>query len=68
MSAVLSALQVVALAAILLGLALALPLWGALCADGALVLVAATVAEALVSRPRGAPSDRRRGPNVTGAV
>lgn len=63
MNVVLSVLQLAALLAVLLGIALALPLWGALIADGALVLVAATIAEALVQRPRSAPSDRRSGPS-----
>lgn len=68
MTTVLSALQALGLGAVLVGLALALPLWGALVADGALVLIAATVVESLVSRPLRAQQNRRSGTTKAGAA
>lgn len=68
MNAVLSALQALGLLAVLAGAALVLPLWGALVADGALVLVAATAVERIVLGAHSGLSDGRRGPNRSRGV
>lgn len=68
MSTALTVVQLAALLAVLVGVALILPLGGALVVDGVLVLVAATAAEHLALRRPSAPSDRRRGPNSEGVA
>lgn len=68
MTAVLSVVQALALLAVLAGMALVLPLWGALVADGVLVLVAATAVERIVLGASSGPSDRRSRPNRAGGV
>lgn len=68
MTHALTALQALAVLAVLVGVALALPLWGALVVDGVLVLAAATAAEAVVRKALTAPSNGRSAPNATGGV
>lgn len=58
MTLALTALQVLALLAVLIGVALTLPLWGALIVDGLIVLVASILAELVVTRTLSASSDR----------
>lgn len=59
MTSVLSVLQALGVLAVLVGAALALPLWGALVVDGVLVAVAATAVEHIVRGRPSAPSDGR---------
>lgn len=68
MTTVLSACQLLGLLAVLVGVALALPLYGALLVDGGLVLVAATAAEVVARKARSAPSDRRGRAHTGGGV
>jgi hypothetical protein len=63
-NAVTTAVQALALLAILVGVALLLPLGWALVVDGVLVLVAATAVEVIGSRAHSAPSDGRSRPRV----
>jgi hypothetical protein len=67
-SIVLTAIEALGLLAVLVGVALALPLWGSLIVDGLLVVVAATAAELVVRKAHSAPSDRRSGPSTAGGV
>lgn len=66
MAIALSALQALGVLAVLVGVVLALPLWGALVADGVLVVVAATAVELVVQRRLSVPSDRRDGTDPAG--
>lgn len=66
MTTVLTTLQGLALLAVLVGVALALPLWAALVVDGVIVLVVSTAAEHIVRKARSAPQDRRSGPIAAG--
>lgn len=66
MRTALSVAQVLAVLAVLVGVALALPLWASLVVDGALVLVAATAAEYIATRRPSGPSNARSGPNRQG--
>lgn len=61
MSAALTALQLLALVAVLLGVALLLPPGGALVVDGVLVLAAATALEVVRLRASKTPGPRRSG-------
>lgn len=62
----LTAVQAVAVLAVLAGVALALPLYGALIVDGLLVLSVAVAAEHIAQRRPGGPSDRRSGDETVG--
>ncbi|MEU7817068.1 hypothetical protein [Pseudonocardia sp. NPDC049154] len=57
----LSVVQALAVLAVLIGVGLALPLWGSLIVDGVLVLALAVAVERIVERRPSAPSDRRDG-------
>jgi len=65
---VLTALQVLGVLAVAVGLAGLLPLWWAVFAIGVLALVAGTAAEHIVRKAHSAPSDRRSGPNAQGVA
>jgi hypothetical protein len=67
-SVALTVAQLVGALALLVGVWLLLPLAGALAVDGALVLVLATLAEAVLTRAHSARSDARRGTNPEGLV
>lgn len=66
MSNLFVSLQGVAVLAVLAGVALLLPLGGALVVDGVLVLVLSTALEVVRLRARSAPSDRRSRTEKTG--
>lgn len=68
MTHVLTAVQALGVLAVLVGVALALPLYGALVVDGVLVVLVATAAEHLAMRRPAAPSDRRCGENGQGVA
>lgn len=58
--------QVVAVLTVLAGVALLLPLGGALVVDGILVVVLSTAVEVIRLRAANGPSDGRSGPNTAG--
>lgn len=68
MTHVLPTVQALGALAILVGVALALPLYGALVVDGVLIVALATVAELILQRRPRTPSGGRHGPNDGGAV
>jgi hypothetical protein len=68
MTHVLTALQLLGLLAVLLGVVLLLPLGAALVVDGALVVVVATAAEVLATRALSARSDGRSRPKAKGVA
>jgi len=68
MSTALTVAQVLGVLAALVGVALLLPLGGALVVDGVAVLVLATAAEVVVLRGPSAPSARRSRPRKEGAA
>lgn len=63
MSLALTVLQGFGVLAVLVGVVLALPLYGALVVDGVLVLLAAVAAEAVLTGRPSAPSDGRSASN-----
>ena len=63
-----SVLQLAGLLAVLVGAALALPLWAALVVDGVLVVAAATAVESVVRGRPGGLSDGRGGPRSEGVA
>ena len=68
MNLVLTLVQAAAVLAVLVGVAILLPLGAALVVDGVLVGAAATAAEHIVRGRGSAPSDRRSGPTGEGAA
>lgn len=66
MAGVMTGLQLLGLAAVLIGVALALPLPYALITCGTLVLVAGTAGEFITRKRPVAPSDPRSGPKLRG--
>lgn len=66
MTHVLPVAQALGVLAVLVGVALALPLYGALVADGVLVVALATVVELILQRRPAAPSDGRSATNAPG--
>lgn len=66
MSGVFVPLQLVAVVAVLAGVALLLPLGGALVVDGVLTLALSTALEVIRLRALRAPSDRRSAPKTAG--
>jgi membrane protein implicated in regulation of membrane protease activity len=68
MTHVFSALQLLGLLAVLVGVALLLPLGAALVVDGVAVVVGSTVAEVVARRALSARSEGRSRPKVTGVA
>lgn len=68
MTHVLTAVQAIAVLAVLVGVVLALPLYGALVVDGLLVLAVATAAEQIAMARPAAPSDGRDGSTGDGVA
>lgn len=62
------AMQALGVLAVLVGVALLLPLGAALVVDGALVVALAVVAEHIVTKRPSAPPVGRSGPRTPGAV
>lgn len=67
-NAITTVIQALGLVAVLAGVALLLPLGGALVVDGLIVLAAAVAVELVDLRARSAPASRRSGPTKEGAA